>query len=185
MKILKIIGIIIGSFAGMFILVFFAYPYINKDKFDEMIRSEQAPLTATIGSEISTEELQKLKEELERMQSENRELMAAFDSLNLVKEDLELELEEWEKMEEFMPVPGSPTEPVQRGSTYYMDDEEFAERVKSLLNLDEEELAPIIREMDQGQLVRLYQNAGTIQREKLLRSLEPKRAAALMKEVMS
>jgi hypothetical protein len=62
--------------------------------------------------------------------------------------------------------------------------EAFADRVKSLLNLDEEELAPILSKLNNDQLTRLYRSAGNIQREKLLRSLNPDRAARLMESIM-
>ncbi|MFO7845610.1 MAG: hypothetical protein R6V27_03540 [Balneolaceae bacterium] len=62
--------------------------------------------------------------------------------------------------------------------------EDFSDRVKSLLNLDEEDLEPIANQMSQEELVRIYQNSGNMQREKLLRSLTSERAAKLMKEVM-
>jgi len=65
------------------------------------------------------------------------------------------------------------------------DDSEFRDNVKSLLNLDEEELAPIVRQMSTSQLLRLYRSGSNMQREKLLRSLTPSQAASLMREVMS
>lgn len=65
-----------------------------------------------------------------------------------------------------------------------MSQEEFFDRTKSLLNLDREELAPIVAELSKEEIVRLYNGGGTIQREKLLRSLEPERAAEIMKEIM-
>jgi Mg/Co/Ni transporter MgtE len=62
--------------------------------------------------------------------------------------------------------------------------EEFSERVKSLLNLDEEDLTPIASQMTQQELVKIYQTSSNLQREKLLRSLTPERAAKLMQEIM-
>ena len=188
MKALKIVGIIIGSFVGVFALIFYAYPYINKEIFQEMKQdgvSENYLESAWIaGGEVTGEELENILNELEKLKSENSALESAVDSLMLLNEDLRLEISEWENMEDFMPVAQSPTDVVQQGSTMYMDDEEFGDRVKSLLNLDEDELAPIVNEMDDGQLIRLYRAGGTIQREKLLRSLSPRRAAKLMSEVM-
>ena len=185
MKVLKIIGIIIGSFIGVFALMFFLYPYINQEHYEELMQSnDTAGDFLMADGMMSEEEYEELQEELQQLRVENNELQESVDSLEQLNEDLGLEIHEWENMEDFMPVAGSPDEPVQQGSSFYMDDEEFGERVKSLLNLDEEELRPIVSEMDDGQLVRLYQSGGTIQREKLLRSLSPQRAADLMSEVM-
>lgn len=63
--------------------------------------------------------------------------------------------------------------------------EEFADRVKSLLNLEEDELAPILERMSSKQLIKLYNSGGSVQREKILRSLNSDKAARLMSEVMS
>jgi len=63
-------------------------------------------------------------------------------------------------------------------------EEEFSERVKSLLNLDEEDLTPIANQMTQQELVKIYRNSGNLQREKLLRSLSAERATKLMQEIM-
>jgi len=64
------------------------------------------------------------------------------------------------------------------------DDEAIRQRVNSLLNLDEEEMMPIVSELSSEQLQTLYRVASNQQREKLLRSLPPNRAARLMQEVL-
>lgn len=185
MKILKITGIIIGSLIGVFALIFFLYPYINKDHYNELIGvSNEAPQPWTVESDVSDEELELMQMEIEELQAANTALRNTIDSLELVNEDLRLEIQEWENLEDFRPVAGASPDEIRQGGMTVMSDEDFSERVKSLLNLDEEELAPIIRELEKSQLVRLYQSGGTIQREKLLRSLEPQRAARLMSEVM-
>ncbi|MDZ7772880.1 MAG: hypothetical protein U5K31_09095 [Balneolaceae bacterium] len=56
---------------------------------------------------------------------------------------------------------------------------------KSLLRMDEEALAPILDLLDDDQLVQLYKSSSNMQRQKLLQSLEPKKAADLLKKVMS
>jgi len=73
---------------------------------------------------------------------------------------------------------------VENGAGIAGFDEDFSDRIKSLLNLDEEELAPIVDKMNRDQLVRLYQGGGSIQREKLLRALKPERAAELIQKIM-
>jgi Mg/Co/Ni transporter MgtE len=65
-----------------------------------------------------------------------------------------------------------------------LNNEAFKDRVKSLLNLEEDELAPILEKMTSNQLVRLYTEAGNTQREKILRALNSERAARLITEVM-
>jgi Mg/Co/Ni transporter MgtE len=55
---------------------------------------------------------------------------------------------------------------------------------KSLLNLDQEALSPIVNLLDDEQLVGLYNSASNMQRAKLLRSLKPEKAATVLKKVM-
>lgn len=55
---------------------------------------------------------------------------------------------------------------------------------QSLLNLGQRELAPIVNLLDTDQLMNLYRNASSRQRQKLLRTLKPKKAAVIMKKVM-
>jgi hypothetical protein len=64
------------------------------------------------------------------------------------------------------------------------DDDALRRRVNSLLNLDEEELGPIILEMSNEELIRLYRVGGNQQREKILRALPPARAARIVREIM-
>lgn len=63
-------------------------------------------------------------------------------------------------------------------------DTEFFEKIKSLLSLDEEELAPIVNQLSNEQLILLYNGGGNLQKEKLLRALSPERAAAIITEIM-
>ncbi|MEX0680470.1 MAG: hypothetical protein WD097_03740 [Balneolales bacterium] len=189
MKVLKILGLIVASFGVVFGLVFFLYPYINKEKYDEIMTSQafnESDYPMRVGEKTDEELFLEFRHEIDMLRATNQELLLTIDSLELIQEDLRLEIEEWEKMEDFFPVSGNltSTQSTQQNETDRMGNEEFVERVKSLLNLDEEELAPIVSEMAQEQLVRIFHNSGSIQREKLLRSLEPKRAAELVKEVM-
>jgi hypothetical protein len=93
-----------------------------------------------------------------------------------------------------VPVAAAPAAPFQPGgmgaaapgpvTTPAEDDDALRRRVNSLLNLDEEELGPIIREMSNEELIKLYRVGGNQQREKLLRSLPAARAARIMREIM-
>jgi hypothetical protein len=55
---------------------------------------------------------------------------------------------------------------------------------KSLLNLDEEKLSPIVNKLNNKQLMALYNTASNMQRQKLLQSLTPDKAADIVKKVM-
>jgi Mg/Co/Ni transporter MgtE len=55
---------------------------------------------------------------------------------------------------------------------------------KSLLNLDEEKLSPIVNKLNNKQLMAIYNTASNMQRQKLLQSLTPDKAADIVKKVM-
>lgn len=186
MKALKILGIVVGTFAGTSVLMFFLYPYIHPESAMQTQQADEEALMAGSvwnGDKVSLEEFESLESELEELYAENDELLSRVDSLNNENDRLKGKIKELESAEEQRAEESGI--PAGNGTTIAMDDEDFAERVKSLLNLDEEQLGPIVENMEDSQLVRLYRSAGSIQREKLLRSLAPDRAADLMNKVMS
>ncbi len=66
---------------------------------------------------------------------------------------------------------------------YDAEEVKFQEVSKSLLTMDEDALAPILAKLDDHILVGLYLGSSNIQRQKLLQSLTPARAANLLKKV--
>ncbi len=195
MKALKFIGIGAGAFVGLLILLFFLYPYIQSDKAGEvqtrqvdeelLIRGDRLPNGVTTSGVFEN-----LKAELDTLGRERELLLARVDSLMDANEQLAAERDELEQRSAEAAAALEKAESRQEsvslaGGTSVMGDEAFSERVKSLLNLDEEELAEIVKHMDDDQLILLYRNSGNMQREKLLRSLAPPRAAKLMRTVMS
>ncbi len=58
-------------------------------------------------------------------------------------------------------------------------------KVKAIFALDEDEMQPIVNLLNESQLMEIYQQATNRQREQILRSLSPPKAAALIKRVMS
>jgi hypothetical protein len=192
--ILKIAGFITIPLIILVVAMFFLYPYINKDTYQDLVEEQQQKFEAEFDAATSpasakpdtitvapdslqvSDSLAIVAEDTidynspEFLLEENRNLHSFIDSLivqiqNLKKEKAEIEAEEPE---------------IEVGLT----PEEFAQRIKSLLNLEEDDLAPILDKMTSQQLVRLYSGGGTIQREKILRSLSADKAAKLMTEIM-
>lgn len=60
---------------------------------------------------------------------------------------------------------------------------QFSDVGKSLLSMDPGTLAPILKKLNDNMLVGLYKDGSNMQREKLLQSLDPSRAAELLKKV--
>lgn len=211
---LKIAGIVVGSFVVITIAIFFLYPYLNEEKYEQIqaerlegqsmgdfesdssdvslsnsdkggeamgmsgfsdpdssggdLEADIDPLQMTIDSLVTTND--SLVQQLDSTQASlfNLENLLANSGLD------PLHIENAKKGEGDVELIAAADEPR----------EEFSERVKSLLNLDEEQLTPIANQMSQQELVRIYNSSGNIQREKLLRSLSAERAAKLMKEIM-
>ncbi len=60
---------------------------------------------------------------------------------------------------------------------------QYSDVGKSLLSMDQGTLAPILKKLNDNMLVGLYRDGSNMQREKLLQSLDPNRAAELLKKV--
>lgn len=201
MQIAKIFGIAVGVFAGLFLLLFFLYPMIQPERVEEirsagvdeelLVRGDRLPGGATTSGVFEN-----LKNELDSLQRDNDRLRHRLNSLKFANDSLITEMEKLQVRKEELAATTPATTATSTASHVdqrvaraddpgnIMNDEALSERVKSLLNLDEEELAEIVKHLDESQLLMLYRYSGNIQREKLLRSLAPDRAAKLMRTVM-
>lgn len=193
---LKIAGVIFIPLLVMIIAFYFLYPYMSEDKYQEVVEKTEAefensyspfyeseltdqPLDSAFVDSVNVDSLgmdstaTPIKTgPIDPVQLENHRLSSMVDSLNMIIAHLEFEIDSLSSIN------FAALEEAKR------DAEEFPERVKSLLNLEEEDLSPILENMSQKQLVRLYFGGGTIQREKILRALSSDKAAELMTEIM-
>ncbi len=184
--ILKIAVFITVPLLVMIIAMFFLYPYLNEDKYQKVVQEHESKLAADFESNITgiTEKPDSLSTEVDSLRGldsvavQNLQLaLAEKDSLQSVVDSLMAELA---KQHEIQKDEGA----LKAGNTPSLSAEDFADRVKSLLNLEEAELGPILEKMTKEQLVRLYNGGGTIQREKILRALNSDKAAELITEIM-
>lgn len=163
------------------VAIYFLFPYLQEERYQE-VAAENSLTEPFVEAdrEMIGMEFEEMQAEILQLSDERNELLARIDSLSDVNRSLE------EEIERLSAGPSAAGSSLTAGSVSQVveDEEAFEERVKSLLNLDEEELAPIVSKMNNQQLSRLYKGGGTIQREKLLRSLNPERAAELMSEIM-
>lgn len=205
---LKITGILIASFLAITLVTFFLFPYLNEQKY-EQIHTER--LQSSVDEQVFTDvdlmpesnisgtgRFAYLQQELLRQKQENQRWENSVDSVLAIQYSVEQERDSLftelenlkEKIEQGGGLIAGNRQDADSGDDVEMvaaadePTEEFSERVKSLLNLDEEELKPIANQMTQDELVRIYRHSGNIQREKLLRSLNAERAAKLMREIM-
>lgn len=208
---IKIVGILVGSFVVITILTFFLYPYLNEEKYEQVQeeRAERLPTGEFEGAGSDTDLFDTENADLnndsvfsETVDSlalkDSLRFAAIIDSLTAANDSLTQELESANSslanLEQALMEAGADRDLLASaksgsGETPFVTvaeepQEEFSERVKSLLNLDEEDLTPIASQMTQQELVKIYQTSSNLQREKLLRSLTPERAAKLMQEIM-
>ena len=187
--IVKIAGFLVVPILVMLVVIYFLYPLLNSDKYDMIVRTNGSMVdSAMIDSLAQLDSLahadsldiyKQLNIDNKIAESEER-WINKVDSLTRMIYVLNSRLEGLEsaKQSEVAPQQAS------NSSSTAMSDEAFKERVKSLLNLEEGDMAPILEKMTKEQLVQLYREAGNTQREKILRALNSDRAAQLITEIM-
>lgn len=172
---------LIAAFLLFLVASYYLYPVINPEAAQTSGMKGETYLYdyAAFGPEKVAElkkKVKSLEEELEERKAKEAQDLATIDSLYQVTRDLEDDLAVFER-EQQQGVAGEQAEQA--------IDKRVQELSKSLLRLDEDELAPILARVSDPMLVRLYEASNSIQREKLLRSLDPSQAAALLRRVMS
>lgn len=188
-RILKILGYIFVPLLPMAVAVYFLFPYLNEEKHNEVAEkhNDEFKIGDTTDVELSSfspasagdesvndigEDFTDLKEKTSEYQKNIDSLQKEVDSLTTVNDSLEQQLAKGGELAE--------------GETANSEisEEKFSENIKSLLDLDIENLTPILSKMSDDQLVRMFKAGSGLQRKKLLRSLESDRAAELMTEVL-
>lgn len=222
--ILKIAGFIVIPFLVMLAGIFFLYPKINEDKYEEIVQEfelKQEEQLQSMASDLPTvhyeprrtastggtmnrptpqnslvqqnsiatidsalfqrpdslvqkdslykQLLLKADKNIQNLEQNELRLHGVIDSLYAELDRLEMKVDSLENTE---------------SEVDNVNNEEFAVRIKSLLNLEDDELSPILENLNTDQIVKLYYAGGTIQRQKILRALEAKKAAEIMTEIM-
>ncbi len=193
--IVKIAGFLVVPILVMLVAVYLLYPMINSEKYDLIVRTNGTLVDslaldslARVDSIATADSLSRLEKltSAEYAFNLDRKWSTKVDSLERMVYLLSTRIEGMQNSSEM----NSQEDPVQSAPENeptideLLSDEAFKDRVKSLLNLEEDELAPILEKMTSTQLVRLYTEAGNTQREKILRALKSDRAAKLITEVM-
>ena len=189
-KILKILGFIFVPLLPLAVAMYFLFPYINEEKHqevaeknsDEFVIGDSADVELSSFSEMSpqTEPVKDIGKDYAKMEATLAQFKENVDSLNSTVDSLTAVNDSLAKqLTQRKSGNGENTE-----GEGEISDEKFAENVKSLLDLDVENLTPILSNMSDKQLVRIFEAGSGLQRKKLLRSLESDRAAKLMTEVL-
>lgn len=179
---LKTIGIYTGIFVGSFILIFtatyFLYPYINPDQVQQVQKQFEMQTDTPFEEDISNG----LVQSDDSLQPRVDSLSAVIDSLHAVEASYE---ETADSLASLLEDTRSELETVRtKYSTIVSEGKEIEAVSKSVLSMDEESMSPIVNLLSEKQLVKLYNTASRMQKEKLLRALDPNKAANILKKVM-
>lgn len=195
-KILKIIAFIVLPVIPLTIAAYFLYPYINEKGYQQVAKKYQNEVNigdsvqvGNVGGEVKTigEDFATLKERSKAFQKKITVLKSQVDSLSAVNDSLAKLLKNAPNATSTAGdslTAGDTTTIEGAKKLATLSDKELADNVKSLLALDLEDLSPILNEMTNRQLLRLYKVGSSLERKKILRALESKRAAKLMTELM-
>lgn len=176
-------GITLLSLVLFFVLFLFTYPVFFTEQFEsvkqeveEQFREQSAYFDAVeflerrfaeragvfefVDEQISESELADLREETEYFAAKNDSLIQVIESM---KQSHESEIA------------------ALRNRVLPAFSEEHN---RSLLNLDDEELRPILSQLSEREIQAIYADASNMQREKLLRNLAPARAARLLSAII-
>ncbi|MGF1670545.1 MAG: hypothetical protein ACFCU6_08865 [Balneolaceae bacterium] len=179
-------GIFAGSFLVILVITYLLYPVIHPEEAEQVelqliekadtqeqenenVKTETAaePQTNELSGEIPITESRIAKPDVNEFDQLEKDYLNQIDSLKSVI--TELQVQHKKKLDEVRKA---------------VSDEETQETTKTLLNLDEEALAPIVNQLEEPILVRLYKNASSMQKQKLLQALEPEKASNVLKIVM-
>lgn len=178
--IVRITGFLVIPILVMLVIIYFLYPFLNSEKYQQIVESinpvvsDSSRVDSLVTDSLDFSNMQNFETDQDSLVdiANNDYSNPVIDSLQQVINALNTRIKELEHTQELDEIRAK------------LEEEAFANRIKSLLNLEEDELAPILEKMTNEQLVRLYTEAGTIQREKILRALNSDRAAKLITEIM-
>lgn len=175
----KKIGLWAGGFLGSFLvlvtIMYFLYPHFNPEKQEALQdQSENMEETRFDPNKYGPKAVDSLTQKVGILQD-------TIDSLKTLEADYITQIDSLKSQLKQMDQKklGSEDDEVTEVATKNLEDVS-----RSLLNLDEESLTPIVNLLEDKQLVGLYNSASNMQRAKLLRSLKPDKAATILKEVM-
>jgi hypothetical protein len=196
-KLLKIFGFVIGPLLPLAVAIYFLYPYLNEKEYQDIAKkyenTEVLEDSSKVELDVGSYENKTSGEKIKAFRNVISHLRDQVDSLNILNDSLKTELSAKEKeikdlQQREVNTADTLAEEAANEEVSEEDagitEEEFADNIKSLLSLDDENLSPIINEMNDEQLIRLYKAGNSLQRKKLLRAFKSKRAANLMTEVM-
>ncbi len=175
---LKTAGKFVGVFLVILIAMYFLYPYLHPQPEQEATDEDEWGV-----SDLANSPFNYSLEASDSLKTQVNELQKSIDSLTNIQQQRQVKIDSLEQLASQMEVA-----PQQTNTAQTNDEEGSSEQFKnvsrSLLELDEEELSPILDRLDNDELIGLYKSANNMQRSKMLRSLGSDKAAVILKEII-
>jgi len=193
---IKKIGITIGVFAGSFlvilILVYLLFPVINPEEAEkhELVMAEEQTENQMISeteSEISDEgQMTEIPSDTTEVVSKDSTSQRVTDNTsgNEISKMEQLYIAQIDSLKQVVEKLKKEHELELQEVTTVQLEEKVQETTKTLLSMDENALAPILNELEDPILIKLYNTATGMQKRKLLQSLQPEKASRILKLVM-
>ncbi|MEX0779598.1 MAG: hypothetical protein WD491_06510 [Balneolales bacterium] len=164
-KILKYTAAFFASFLALIVAAYFAYPYINENDIPEV--EIDMDVVEQLRQEVEAEEAASDSIEVDPLVVMENRYEMKIDSLHDVIEEMEAHYKQ--ELAEKKEVELS---------------KEMEDVTRALLNLDDRVVSPIVNQLDDDQLIKLYRAGSNMQRERLISALDPDRASSILRKVI-
>ena len=159
------------------------YPKMNPEKYEETVQQveEENALNATLNT--SESESSYLENNIDATESESRKMLVEtqkvqIDSLNSIIRQLESFRDELNTEKTDL------SEKIKKLEEQANQKVTFQEELKGILSLDDKQLSPILEKMNDMKVADIYQGSTVNQKQKILRCLDPVKAAKLLEAVI-
>lgn len=183
-------GIFVVGFIVMLAGAYFLYPHMHPEvaaKVKQEIQDKQLPPIydytkfSPLKFDTLNSEVAELKKKIQSYKSEPNKYQLLADSLNKVgkkQQKVIVQLRDSLDLQKKQLVAALAKEKKKKQTGL-----QYSDVGKSLLSMDPGALAPILKKLNDNMLVGLYKDGSNMQRQKMLQSLDPNRAAELLKIV--
>jgi len=159
------------------------YPKMNPEKYEETVQQveEENALNATLNT--SESESSYLENNIDATESESRKMLVEtqkvqIDSLKSIIRQLESFRDELNTEKTDL------SEKIKKLEEQANQKVTFQEELKGILSLDDKQLSPILEKMNDMKVADIYQGSTVNQKQKILRCLDPVKAAKLLEAVI-
>lgn len=177
-EIMKTAGKFVGVFLVILIAMYFLYPFIHPQ--NQQDTSDEDEWGA---SDLANNPFNYSLEASDSLKTQINQLQQSIDSLRNLQQEHQGKVDSLAQLATQMEEIPEQEDPVESDNEMASADQ-FKDISRSLLELDEEELSPILDRLDNDELIGLYKSANNMQRSKMLRSLGSDKAAVILKEII-